>query len=109
MNIADELQRGLALHQQGELLKAGEVYREILMHDPDHVDALNLLGVVMQVADDLELAEELLARAVELDPTYFAPLANLGNVLQVAGRTFEAIEAFEKALSALACLIIPPM
>ena len=99
MDIASELQRGLALHQQGDLLKAGEVYREILTCDPDQVDALNLLGVVMQAANDLDLAEDLLKRAIKLDPKYFAPHANLGNALQATGRILEAIEAFQKALA----------
>ncbi len=98
MNIAAELQRGLKLHQQGHLLEAGEIYRDILAKDPDQVDALSLMGVVMQAAGDLEIAEELLSRATELAPDYFAPFANLGNVLQAAGRVDEAIGAFRRAL-----------
>ena len=98
MNIAAELQRGLKLHQQGHLLEAGEIYRDILAKDPVQVDALSLMGVVMQAAGDLEIAEELLSRATVLAPDYFAPFANLGNVLQAAGRVDEAIGAFRRAL-----------
>jgi tetratricopeptide (TPR) repeat protein len=98
MDIAAELQRGLALHQQGHLLEAGETYRQILAVDPQHVDALNLMGVVMQAAGDLEMAEDLLTRATKLAPDYFAPFANLGNALQAMGRLSEAIDAFHTAL-----------
>lgn len=98
MNVAAQLQRAITLHQQGNLLEAGEIYRDILAADPDQVDALNLMGVVMQAAGDLETAEQLLARATELAPDYFAPFANLGNVLQVAGRVTDAITAFRTAL-----------
>jgi len=94
-----ELQRALSLHQQGKLLEAGEIYRQILAEDPNHVDALNLMGVVMQAAGDLEMAETLITTATELAPDYFAPFANLGNVFQAAGRVDAAIEAFEKALA----------
>lgn len=99
MDIGAQLQRGLALHQKGQLLEAGQIYRDILAHDPDQVDALNLMGVVMQAAGDLDTAEALLARACELAPDYFAPFANLGNVLQAAGRANEAIDVFQKALA----------
>ena len=99
MDIVAQLQRGLHLHQQGHLLEAGKLYQEILAEEPDHVDALNLMGVVMHATGDLGLAEELLRRAINLAPDYFAPRANLGNVLQAAGLLFESIGAFEKALS----------
>ena len=84
MDIVAQLQRGLHLHQQGHLLEAGKLYQEILAEEPDHVDALNLMGVVMHATGDLGLAEELLRRAINLAPDYFAPHANLGNVLQTA-------------------------
>jgi len=56
MSIQEKLSTALAFHQQGQLLEAGELYREILAEDPDQVDALNLMGVVMQAAGDLEVA-----------------------------------------------------
>ena len=84
MDVAHEFKRALEHHQQGRLLEAGEIYREILARDPDHVDALNLIGVVLQAAGDLELAEKLIRRATEVAPEYFAPFANLGNVVQAA-------------------------
>jgi tetratricopeptide (TPR) repeat protein len=99
MDLNAQLQRALSLHQQGQLLEAGEIYRQILAVDPNHVDALNLMGVVMQAAGDLEMAETLITTATELAPDYFAPFANLGNVLQAAGRIDAAIEAFGKALA----------
>jgi len=98
MSIDDDLAKALHLHETGDLLAAGTLYRQILQVDPDHVDALNLLGVVMQAAGDLELAVELTGRAAELAPDYFAPLINLGNALQASGRVEEAAAKFEQAL-----------
>ena len=99
MDLQAEFERALAMHQQGLLLEAGEIYRAILGEDPEHVDSLNLMGVIMQAVGDLEMAEELLIRATELAPDYFAPFANLGNVLQGGGRLSEAVNSFRKALS----------
>ena len=99
MSVNDELAKAVGLHQSGELLAAGAIYREILAKDPDHVDALNLLGVVMHSAGDLQLAVDLISRATELAPNYTPPLINLGNALQAAGRPDDAVEIFERALT----------
>ena len=98
MGVDDELERAVELHQSGDMLAAGTIYREILAKDPDHVDALNLLGVVMHTAGDLELAVELISRATELAPDYGPALINLGNALQAAGRPDDAVKKFERAL-----------
>lgn len=99
MSIADDLKRGLDLHQKGQLAEAGEVYRDILKKDPDNVDALNLLGVILQAAGELETAIVLLERATVLAPDYAAPYVNLGNALQLARRAEDAVDAFEKAIA----------
>ena len=98
MGVDDELARAVELHQAGDILAAGTIYREILAKDPDHVDALNLLGVVMHATGDLELAVELISRATELAPDYGPALINLGNALQAAGQPDDAVKKFERAL-----------
>lgn len=98
MGTEDDLAKALRLHEAGDLLAAGNLYRGILSADPGHVDALNLLGVIMHAAGDTELAIELIGRAVQLAPDYAAPLINLGNALQAAGRAGDAASKFERAL-----------
>ncbi len=93
------LKRALDLHRQGDVLGAGELYRQVLLKDPKNADALNLLGVVLQQAGNLDAAEALLKRAVDAAGD-FAPIwVNLGNVLQEAGKPAEAVDAFQKALA----------
>lgn len=99
MSIADKLQRAVQFHQAGNLADAGQLYQEILREDPDQVDALNLLGVVLSVAGKLDAAVTLLTRASELAPDFAGPFVNLGNVLQAQGRLEEAVDAFQKGLT----------
>jgi len=99
LNIAKELQKGLQLHQAGKLPEAGEIYKKILEADPENVDALNLMGVLLQAGGQLDTAIVLLEQATKLAPDYAAPLVNLGNALQLAGKAGEAVEAFEKAMA----------
>ncbi len=99
MNIRKQLAKGLQHHQAGRLAEAGEIYRDILKVDPNNVDALNLMGVILHVAGDLENAIALIHHATELAPDYLSPLVNLGNALQAAGRLEDAVNTFEKAMA----------
>ena len=98
-NTQEQLKQGLRLHQAGDLAGAGEVYRAILDAEPGNVDALNLMGVVLQAGGELDTAIVLLEQAAKLAPDYPAPLVNLGNALQLKGRLDDAVETFEKALA----------
>jgi tetratricopeptide (TPR) repeat protein len=42
----DLLQRGIALQKSGQLEKAAALYDQVLAQDPQHPDALHLLGLV---------------------------------------------------------------
>jgi len=98
MDTKEQLQKAAALHQSGQILEAGQIYRDVLLEEPGNPDALNLLGVVMQAAGDLETAIDLLTQATELAPNFFGGFANLGNALQAFGRLDDAVNAFEQAI-----------
>ena len=38
--------QAMTLHQQGRLVEAERIYREVLQRQPNHFDALHLLGVI---------------------------------------------------------------
>ena len=38
--------QGVALHRQGKLVEAERIYGEVLQQQPNHFDALHLLGVI---------------------------------------------------------------
>jgi tetratricopeptide (TPR) repeat protein/ADP-heptose:LPS heptosyltransferase len=91
-------QQGLALHQQGRLAQAGESYRQVLELQPEHADALHLLGVVAYQSGDPLQAVELIGRAIALNPGNANAHSNRGLALQGLTRPAEALESYDRAL-----------
>jgi Flp pilus assembly protein TadD/SAM-dependent methyltransferase len=59
--------KAVALHQRGDLAQAENLYRQILARVPDHLDCLNLLGVVAVQTGRGQLAVELIGKAILLN------------------------------------------
>lgn len=74
-----------------------DAYRRVLAAQPDHVDALNALGVIYSLQQQPELAEQYFGLALAADPLAARVHNNLGYHLLKSGRGAEAIVAFEKA------------
>lgn len=97
--IQQDLQKAVALHQSGETGKAARLYERILERAPSQPDALNLLGIIRSADGQIDIAIDLLMRAVHLRPKSAGTLNNLGRVLIDARRYEEAIAILERALS----------
>jgi predicted O-linked N-acetylglucosamine transferase (SPINDLY family) len=89
---------GLALHQQGRVMEAGRIYHEVLARQPDHFDALHLLGLVAAQTGQPERAVELIGRAIALNPNVPVLYSNLAKPLTDLGRCQEAIESCDVAI-----------
>jgi predicted O-linked N-acetylglucosamine transferase (SPINDLY family) len=97
---ADQLvQEGLAHHQAGEFVQANDAYQEALKADPNHPDALHLLGMIAHQIGNQTLAAELINLAIQVKPDSPNYFCNLGSVLQAEGRFDEAIAHFRHATS----------
>ncbi|SDI06060.1 Tfp pilus assembly protein PilF [Paraburkholderia phenazinium] len=84
-------------HQAGRVQEAEEGYRRVLGHDPQHADALHLLGLIHARRGALSAAEALIQQATGIsDSAVF--LTNLGDVLVQLGRLAEAETAFRRAI-----------
>ena len=88
----------LALHGKGELDAAEALYRQILVQMPDSFHTLHMLGVLRGQRDDPEQSEQLLARAVRIDPSVAAAHAHLGHALRLQARFQEAMDSYDRAL-----------
>ena len=100
MTIQQAFDAALQRHQAGRLAEADAIYRQILVAQPDHANALHLLGVIAHQSGHHELAVEWIRQAISLDPNNPDAHSNLGQVYRAIGRLDEAIAAYRRALQA---------
>ncbi|HXA99055.1 MAG TPA: tetratricopeptide repeat-containing glycosyltransferase family protein [Steroidobacteraceae bacterium] len=91
--------QGLALHQQGKLADAARIYSEVLQQQPNHFDALHLLGVIAAQTKKTELAVELITKAIRLNANVAAAHSNLGIALLQLKRPGDALTSYDKAIA----------
>lgn len=93
------LKQAMDLHQAGNLDRAMQMYRDVLVQDPKQADALHLLGAAEWQKGNLEEAETLIRRAIAVwdeDAGYFS---DLGHVLHAKSDLAGAIAAYKEALA----------
>ena len=78
---------------------AVQLYRDILSHQPGHVDALSNQGLALQKLKRHEEALTCLAQAVRLNPGHANSQLNLGLAYQSLGRLDEARAAYQRTLA----------
>lgn len=83
--------------QAGEYDLALKAYLRAAAEDGINVDVLSALGSANLKLDRLGQAEQLLRRALEVDPTFVPALNNLGVVLMERGKLGEARVVFQQA------------
>lgn len=88
----------IRLHQRDRLDEAEELYRKVLKHAPENVDALHFLGVLHHQHGDHEQALDLIRSALRIDPSYAAARINLGNVLKELGDYEQAAKEYRSAI-----------
>lgn len=98
VSLQEALRLAIRHHQAGQLAQAEPIYRQILQSQPDHPDALHLLGVIAHQVGQHEAAAELIGKAVRLAPQAPEYPANLGEALRALGRLDEAATAYRKAI-----------
>jgi protein O-GlcNAc transferase len=91
-------ERALDHHRAGRLGDAERGYRQILEHEPQHPDALHLLGVIALQTGHLDAALALVQQAVDLRPDGAVYWNNLGQVHERMGRNDQAERAYEAAI-----------
>ncbi len=91
-------QRGFALHQQGQLDQAKQIYQQVLSQQPQHFDALHLSGVIMGQQGDPAGAEATISRAIEINPGHASAWSNRANSLQALKRPQEALTGYDRAI-----------
>lgn len=96
----DLLRSALARHGAGALAEAAALYRELLARDPDHIDALQMLGTIEHQLGRSDDALALFDRALALQPAHAGVLANRAAVELDRGEPARAAADAEAALAA---------
>ena len=96
--IPEALAYALQHHQAGHLLEAEHMYRQILAVEPNHADALHLLGVLAQQAGKHEIAVEYISRAIGQNSMEAAFHNNLGEAYRALASMSSAVACYRRAL-----------
>ena len=96
--LDSELEAAMAHHQSGRLLEAENLYKEIIRADPDHADAIHLLGVIAHQGGHQRIALDLITEAIDIDSEKPAYYSNLGEVHLALWELPEAIDCYKSAL-----------
>ncbi len=97
--IAEHFQTAYTHHRAGRLDRAADLYQKILRKNPDHADALHLLGLIALASGQPKQAVQLIGKAVAAAPSFADAHSNLGNALMAVGRTGEAIASYQRAIA----------
>ncbi len=95
----DGLLVGHRLMEAGEFDLALKAYLRAAAEEGINVDVLSALGSANLKLDRLGQAEQLLRRAVEMDPSFVPAQNNLGVVLMERGKLGEARAVFQQAFA----------
>lgn len=98
VTLSQALLIALDHHQAGRMLEAEDIYRQILGADPEHADAMQLLGVLTAQTGRQAEACRCLRLAVTLRPDGAGGLSNLAGVEQSAGALDGAVRHYGWAL-----------
>jgi predicted O-linked N-acetylglucosamine transferase (SPINDLY family) len=98
MTFQQQLESGLSHQQSGRLAEAEWNYRQVLTRQPNHPEALHLLGVLAAQAGRLDAGMELIRRAILFKPDYAEAHNNLAIALRNKGQFDEAIAACRQAI-----------
>lgn len=98
-SLSQALRQAMTFQQQGQLAQAELLYQAILKGQPDHFDALHLLGIVRCQQSRYDEAVVFLRRALAIELASAAANCDLGNALQALNRHDEAIASYDQALA----------
>jgi len=96
--IRADLDQAVAYHRAGQLDQAERLYQQILQADPQHADALHLLGVVSSQSGKYAAAIDYITRAIGVNPRVAAFHSNLGIAYRELKRLDDAVACWRRAL-----------
>ena len=97
--LQQKLMRAVTLHRTEQFAEAEALYREILQDEPQHFDALHMLGALHLQTGRNEEAARLIGRAVTINGQDAVAHNNYGNALQSLQRYDDALKSYDGSLA----------
>ena len=97
--IQQVFQQAVRCHQSGRLPEAQELCQQILRRQPDHGDAMHMLGILALQKGEHDVAADLIRRAILHIPSNPHAHCNLATALQNMAKADEAIAAYRQAIA----------
>lgn len=91
--------QALDLHRAGRLDEAEACYQQVLTERPDDFDALNLLGLLSLQIGRHAMADELLTKALQINPHSADAWSHHARVLLHLGHREEAVDGCRRAVA----------
>ena len=98
-SVAETLQSAVRQHQAGRLGEAEALYRRVLDVEPNHVDALHLMGLAAGQQGRYQAALELIGKAIRLGGEVPDFHNNLAEAYRALGRIDRAVAAYRRAIA----------
>jgi len=96
--ISTLVKKATAYHQQGNFEEAQFIYEQILSSQPNHFDALQLLGVLFAQTKKYSQAIEFLSKAIDVNSNHAGVFNNRGIALKELKRFEEALASYDQAI-----------
>jgi Flp pilus assembly protein TadD len=98
LTVDQALDQAFSYYDLGRLLEAEQLCRLVLQKVPCQIDAMQLLGAILNLTGQYDEAVQLLREAIRQAPSYAHLYNNLGMSLHRLDKPDEAVMAFRKAI-----------
>jgi tetratricopeptide (TPR) repeat protein len=97
-SVSETIAIALKQHTEGHLKKAAELYYQILQSDPNHAEALHLLGLISHQIGKHQEAIDLINKAIARNPEVPQFHNTIGVCFEAVGNKEQSIRSYMQAL-----------
>ena len=98
MAIDDAFAYAVSLHRSGKIAEAEDIFRQIVSHQPDHMNAMHNLGICLSQRGDFAAALPCYAAVLAAMPNHAGAMNNIGNAMQGLRRFEDALTRYDQAI-----------
>ena len=90
---------GASFANLDKLDKALKSYNDAISANPEYIEAINNIGILLKRQGNKEKAIETFKKALSIKPDYAEPYYNIANILNGQGKYHQAIDNYKKVIS----------